>query len=66
MQDPTKFVPPEEPVSIPVVFMPDDGELNFSTDPLPPPRARYKRDVNMIPDNESWVSSDWNFVQPGY
>lgn len=52
----------EEPIRNPLVFIPDDSEANWDTNPLPPPRASYKRDLSDIPDSEAGVTSDWNFV----
>lgn len=49
-----------------LIFAPEDVELNWSTDPLPPPRASYKRDPDTVSDDEAGVSSDWNFVLPTY
>lgn len=61
--DPTSFNI-EDPVSDPLVFVPEDAEPNYGNQPLPPPRASYKRRPEDIGDSESWVTSDWNFVQP--
>ena len=55
-----------DPESNPLVYVPDSVELNWGTDPLPPPRAIYKRDPDDIGDNEKGVTSDWNFVSPGW
>jgi hypothetical protein len=54
----------EEPIANPVVFMPENSEANWGTDPLPPPRPKYKRNPDDIGDNEIGVTSDWNFVLP--
>jgi len=54
----------EDPVQHPLVFVPDDADVNWGTEPLPPPRASYKRDLDDIPDGEAGVTSDWNFVLP--
>jgi len=51
-----------EPAGDVLVFAPDDLELNWGTDPMPPPRAIYKRDPDTVSDDESGVTSDWNFV----
>jgi hypothetical protein len=52
----------EDPISTPLVVVPNGVEINWSTNPLPPPRAEYKRDPNDILDSEAGVTSDWNFV----
>ncbi len=54
----------EDPEIKPLIFVPDDSEINWSTDPLPAPRAKYKRNVDDIGDNETGMTSDWNFVLP--
>ena len=54
----------EEPISTPLVMVPSNVEINWSTNPLPPPRAEYKRDPEDILDSEAGVTSDWNFVLP--
>jgi hypothetical protein len=56
----------DDPVSSPLVLVPDDADINWGTEPLPPPRARYKRNPDDIGDHEQGVTSDWNFVLPGY
>ncbi len=52
----------QEPIGGVLVFEPEEIELNWGTDPLPPPRAIYKRDPDTVSDNEIGVTSDWNFV----
>ncbi len=54
----------KEPAPNPLVFVPDDTELNYDCQPLPPPKAQYKRKNEDIDDNEIGVTSDWNFVSP--
>ena len=61
MGDPKSFEI-DDPVSDPLVFIPGDAEVNWGTQPLPPPNASYKRKLEDIGDNEAGVSSDWNFV----
>lgn len=56
----------DEPEAVPFVFMPDEQEVNWGTQPLPPPRASYKRNPDDISDDEVGVGSDWNFVLPGH
>jgi hypothetical protein len=63
VQDPKSFNI-EDPVSDPLVFIPSDTEPNYSNQPLPPPRASYKRATEDIGDNEVGVTSEWNFVLP--
>jgi len=53
----------DDPIPSPLVFVPEDTDLNWDVSPLPPPRAKYKRDLNAISDKEAGVTSDWNFVQ---
>ena len=62
MQDPRSF-DIEDPVSEPLVYVPDGSEANWGCDPLPPPRASYKRAPEDIDDGPG-VTSDWNFVMP--
>ena len=54
-----------DPIASPLVLIPDGTEVNWGAEPLPPPRASYKRDVEDIGDDEQGVTSDWNFVLPG-
>jgi hypothetical protein len=54
----------EDPLPTPLVFMPDETDVNWGTVPLPPPRPLYKRDPDDIPDDEAGVTSDWNFTLP--
>jgi hypothetical protein len=56
----------EDPVANPLVLIPDDADVNWGTEPLPPPRASFKRNPDDIPDEEAGVTSDWNFVLPTY
>jgi hypothetical protein len=63
-QDPKSF-DIDDPIPDPLVFVPDDADVNWGTDPLPPPKASYKRRLEDIGDNEVGVTSDWNFVLPG-
>lgn len=56
----------EDPIPHPLVLIPDESEVNWGVDPLPPPRAKYKRNPDDIGDDEAGVTSDWNFVMPGY
>lgn len=73
MQNPTQSVRSrgtsfeiDDPISNPLVLIPDEAEVNWGTEPLPPPRASFKRNPDDIPEDEAGVSSDWNFVLPTY
>jgi len=62
--DPSKNFNIEDPVSTPLILVPQDVKVNWETEPMSPPNADYKRDINDIGDNEAGVTSDWNFVLP--
>lgn len=60
----TKSFDVEDPISSPLIMVPAGSEINWGVEPMPPPRAEYKRDTDDIGDNETGISSDWNFVLP--
>jgi hypothetical protein len=60
-----KFFDIDDPIATPLIFVPHASQLNWSTDPLPPPIATYKRNPDDIGDGNQGITSDWNFVLPG-
>lgn len=63
-QDKSKSFNVEYPIATPLIMVPMGSEINWGAEPMPPPRAEYKRDTDDIGDNETGISSDWNFVLP--
>ena len=52
----------EDPVANPFVFVPEDGMINLTNQPMPPPKAEYQLKAEMEGE-KPWVTSNWNFFR---